>query len=105
MDKTKKIKTPKTHKIERAKNQKECGCCEGVGGHFVHSNGKTIKIDCPNCNGKCKTCYGYGLWTDGTAPMGPMDASDGMPTIPCPECKADANPREKYLITKQNSKY
>jgi hypothetical protein len=40
----------------------------------------------------CKTCYGCGLWPDGTAPMGPMDASDGMPTIACPECGANPNP-------------
>lgn len=42
----------------------------------------------------CKTCYGCGLWPDGTAPMGPMDASDGMPTIACPECGANRNPVE-----------
>lgn len=42
---------------------------------------------------KCKTCYGYGLWGIGQAcPMGPMDASDGLPTKPCPECGANANP-------------
>jgi hypothetical protein len=43
----------------------------------------------------CKTCYGCGLWPDGTAPMGPMDASDGMPTIACPECGANPNPSKK----------
>ncbi len=42
---------------------------------------------------KCKTCYGYGMWGIGDAcPMGPMDASDGLPTKPCPECGANANP-------------
>ena len=42
---------------------------------------------------KCKTCLGYGMWGLGDAtPMGPMDASDGMPTYPCPECGANANP-------------
>lgn len=40
----------------------------------------------------CKTCFGFGMWPDGTAGMGPLDASDGMPTIECPECKANANP-------------
>ena len=40
---------------------------------------------------KCGTCWGNGLWPDGTAPMGPMDASDGMPTIACPECGANPN--------------
>jgi hypothetical protein len=41
----------------------------------------------------CQTCNGYGLWATGDAtPMGPMDAGDGMPTIECPECKANANP-------------
>ena len=46
--------------------------------------------------GKCKTCYGYGMWAVGLeAPMGPSD-SKLMPTKPCPECKANANPiREK----------
>lgn len=49
----------------------------------------------------CQTCYGHGMWAFGIpAPMGPMDAGiingapsgDGMPTRPCPECGADANP-------------
>jgi hypothetical protein len=42
--------------------------------------------------GKCDTCFGFGLWPDGTAPMGPMDAEDGMPTIACPKCLANRNP-------------
>lgn len=42
--------------------------------------------------GKCGTCWGHGLWADGTAPMGRMDASDGLPTMPCPECSANPNP-------------
>ena len=37
---------------------------------------------------KCGTCWGHGLWPDRTAPMGPIDASDGMPTVACPECGA-----------------
>ena len=42
---------------------------------------------------KCKTCYGYGLHYLGDAsPVGPIDASDGYPTIPCPECGANKNP-------------
>ena len=41
---------------------------------------------------KCGTCWGHGLWPDGTAPMGPIDASDGMPTMACPECGANPNP-------------
>lgn len=44
---------------------------------------------------KCSICYGHGLWPDGTAPMGPMDASDGMPTIACPDCGKNANPTGK----------
>lgn len=41
----------------------------------------------------CKTCFGFGLWAFGDpSPMGPMDAEDGVPTIPCPECGANANP-------------
>jgi hypothetical protein len=43
-------------------------------------------------NLECKTCYGYGMWPDMTAPMGPMDASDGMPTRSCPECGKNPNP-------------
>lgn len=42
---------------------------------------------------KCNTCWGFGLWGIGDAcPMGPMDASDGMPTKACPECGANPNP-------------
>jgi len=55
--------------------------------------------------GKCKTCYGFGLWAIGDAsPMGPMDAADGMGTIPCPECGASANPikRKKNVWTTVN---
>jgi hypothetical protein len=41
----------------------------------------------------CQTCLGYGLWGIGEpSPMGPIDASGGLPTIPCPECGANANP-------------
>lgn len=41
----------------------------------------------------CETCYGYGIWAVGLkTPMGPLDASDGMPTTPCPECGKNANP-------------
>jgi len=44
---------------------------------------------------KCKTCLGYGMWAFGRyAPMGPMDAHDGIPTKPCPECGANHNPVE-----------
>ena len=39
---------------------------------------------------------GYGLWAIGDpSPMGPIDAGDGMPTIPCPTCGANANPIKK----------
>jgi len=42
---------------------------------------------------KCKTCYGYELWAVGSAfPVGPIYAGDGVPTLPCHECKANANP-------------
>jgi hypothetical protein len=38
---------------------------------------------------KCKTCYGYGIWAIGEPRgVGPMDASDGVPTKKCPECGA-----------------
>lgn len=38
---------------------------------------------------RCSTCYGYGLWAIGdNTPMGRMDAIDGMPSSPCPECGA-----------------
>lgn len=43
----------------------------------------------------CKTCYGWGMWSDGSAPMGPIDGSDGMPTSACPECKKNPNPMRK----------
>ena len=47
-------------------------------------------------NKKCKTCWGYGFWVIGDAcPMGPLDASDGFPTIKCPECGANPNPMEE----------
>jgi hypothetical protein len=45
---------------------------------------------------KCKTCNGYGLWAIGQhTPMGEMDAREGIPTIPCPECKASINQIKK----------
>jgi hypothetical protein len=41
----------------------------------------------------CNSCYGYGFWSFGTIqPIGPIDASEGIPTIECPECHANANP-------------
>jgi hypothetical protein len=43
----------------------------------------------------CKTCNGYGLWAFGDpSPMGYLDHYT-MPTIPCPECKANSNPVTK----------
>lgn len=52
----------------------------------------------------CKICYGYGLWAMGDpSPMGRMDASDGMPTIPCPECGANANPLK--ITKKKDNQY
>ena len=41
---------------------------------------------------KCDRCFGFGMWPDGAAPMGPIDGSDGMPTIACPKCGANKNP-------------
>lgn len=47
-----------------------------------------------NGDGTCTTCHGYGLWDIGEdCPIGPMDAEDGYPTKPCPECGADFNSR------------
>jgi len=41
---------------------------------------------------QCGTCRGFGLWAIGDPmPMGQMDANDGMPTKPCPECGANPN--------------
>lgn len=41
----------------------------------------------------CQTCLGYGLWAIGrSSPMGELDARDGLPTKPCPECGANKNP-------------
>lgn len=51
----------------------------------------------------CSSCYGYGFWTDGTAPMGPIDASDGVRTIACIECGANANPQTKAWVCKEMS--
>jgi len=40
-------------------------------------------------NKKCKTCFGLGVWSVGDpVGVGPMDAADGVPTNPCPECGA-----------------
>lgn len=45
---------------------------------------------------ECSTCQGFGLWAMGDpSPMYPMDAKDGLPTIECPECHANANPVDK----------
>ena len=47
----------------------------------------------------CQHCYGYGLWAiGGPSPMGPTDAEDGYPTIPCKSCGANANPIDKFLL-------
>ena len=47
---------------------------------------KTIKKE-------CNTCMGYGFWGFGQyCPIGEMDASEGFPTKPCPECGANKNP-------------
>ena len=45
----------------------------------------------------CKTCWGYGLWADGTAPMGPMDSRDGYKTSACPECGMNPNPKRTLV--------
>lgn len=45
---------------------------------------------------KCKTCNGYGFHSMGDCtPMGRIDASDGYPTVACPECGANPNPIKK----------
>lgn len=57
---------------------------------------------------KCKTCYGYGMWAWGNyVGMGPLDAKDGMPTVECHECHANANPivrRGKVMSRKDIAK-
>ena len=56
-------------------------------------------------NKEASCCYGFGLWAIGDAcPMGPMDARDGMPTIPCPVCKCDANPIKPARAVKPKKK-
>lgn len=51
---------------------------------------------------KCTTCYGHGFWAFGDyVPVGPMDAEDGTPTLPCPECGANTNPIVPKESTKQ----
>lgn len=50
----------------------------------------------------CQTCYGYGLWAVGDpVPMGPIDAMDGLPTISCPECGANAKPVDELLTAQK----
>lgn len=54
---------------------------------------------------KCKTCNGFGMWAFGVpSPVGRMDAMEGTPTIPCPECKADRNPLIKNKKTEGKKK-
>jgi hypothetical protein len=44
----------------------------------------------------CKTCKGYGLWGIGMpTPIGEMDAMEGFPTKPCPECGANFNGKRR----------
>ncbi len=54
---------------------------------------------------KCKACLGYGFWSwHHIAPMGSMDAHDGVPTTKCPECGANPNPgssKERYQEIKE----
>jgi len=69
--------------LEEIDERKLCDREHGCGG-----------ITCKECDelNKCKTCFGYGLHALGDpSPMGPMDAKDGMPTKPCPECGANYN--------------
>jgi len=55
---------------------------------------------------KCKTCFGYGLWFLGEhTPMGGMDASDGMPTIKCPECGMSYNDKNKKIRNESRRKH
>jgi len=55
---------------------------------------------------KCKTCFGYGMWRWGNiSPMGTMDASDGMPTIPCPECGMSINDKNKKIRDETRRKH
>ena len=42
-------------------------------------------------DGDCEMCLGYGMWPDLTQAMGRLDAEDGMPTVACPMCGANAN--------------
>ena len=45
---------------------------------------------------KCNTCQGYGMWGFGMyTSMGEWDSKGGIPTLPCPECRANANPIKK----------
>jgi hypothetical protein len=60
-----------------------------------YKGSRTITLDLGK-EKKCNTCEGFGLWGMGDpCPIGPMDASDGMPTIACPECGANKNPIKK----------
>lgn len=51
---------------------------------------------------ECGTCQGYGMWGFGRyASMGKHDSTT-YPTIPCPECGADANPIKNYGKSNEN---
>ncbi len=60
-------------------------------GWWIYHEAARVKKEKANCD----YCYGFGLWDMGdNVPMGRMDASEGMPTLPCPKCGKSANPRE-----------
>ena len=53
---------------------------------------------------ECGTCRGYGLHAMGcSSPMGPMDASDGLPTIKCPECHMSYNDADPTIQLKSRA--
>lgn len=64
-------------------------------GHVTNSSSSSFVVS----KKKCSTCFGYGLWPDGTFGMGTLDAHDGMITIPCPECGANANPHKPQEVS------
>lgn len=101
-DKTEKRVKEIEGKISEAKKEVKAGKCITI----LPKKKGGLKVVIPNCvqkqlkdiidkeSKKCGTCMGYGLWAFGaSSPMGPMDARDGNPTLACPECGANRNPK------------
>lgn len=68
---------------------------------IIHPTKELTKKDCD----KCSACYGFGMHALGDpSPMGPMDASDGMPTILCPICGMSYNDKNSTIRSKSRAR-